>query len=138
MTDEVYRDDLPPIPDRMKKLPVERGYPVPWFVQKFGDHYDFRVVDQRKYAPAYYQKLCWLCGEKLGSALAFVIGPMCAINRAIGEPPAHRECAEFSLVACPFLNQTQTRRNEANIPEETNFSEFGIKRQPGVMALWMS
>ena len=26
------RPDLPPLPGRIAKLPVYRGYPVPWFV----------------------------------------------------------------------------------------------------------
>ena len=28
-----YRPELEPLPDRMKRLPVHRGYPVPWFVE---------------------------------------------------------------------------------------------------------
>ena len=32
-----FRSDIPPLPPRIAKLPVdERGYPVPWFVQWLG------------------------------------------------------------------------------------------------------
>jgi hypothetical protein len=82
--------NLPDLPLRIQKLSVERGYPVPWFVAKIGDHYDFRVVDAAKFKPAIEKQLCWVCGQKLGSMLAFTIGPMCAINRTISEPPSHR------------------------------------------------
>ena len=135
---KTYREDLPPIPERMKKLPVERGYPVPWFVQDFDGVWDFRVVDSRKIGPAIRDKLCWICGERLGVTLAFCIGPMCAVNRAISEPPAHRECAEFSVKACPFLNQSEIKRNESRIPEKVVSSEFGLKRQPGAMGIWLT
>lgn len=135
----IYREGLPPMPERIKKLPVERGYPVPWFVAEVDGHYDFRVVDARKFKPALEQKLCWICGEPLGTALAFTIGPMCAINRTISEPPSHRECAEFSIKACPFLTQQQLKRNEANIPEGvTDAAGIGLKRQPGAVCLWIT
>lgn len=138
-TEKQYRDGLPEMPERILKLPIERGYPVPWFVCKIDGHYDFRVIDASKFTPAVKQKLCWICGEKLGTALAFSIGPMCAINRTISEPPSHRECAEFSIKACPFLTQQQVKRNEVNLPEGYQDSAgIGIKRQPGVICLWLT
>jgi len=136
-----YRDGLPPIPARLLRRPIERGYPVPWFCEKVGDHWDFRIVDGRKFKPAIQQGLCWICGGKLGGYKAFTIGPMCAINRTISEPPSHRECAEFAIRACPFLNQHESRRNAAHLPHDLGLSEpagVGIDRQPGVSLLWIT
>jgi hypothetical protein len=134
-----YRDGLPPMPERIAKLPVERGYPVPWFVDMVDGHYDFRIMDGRKIIPAVTQHLCWICGERLGASLAFTIGPMCAINRTISEPPSHRECAEWSIKACPFLTQQELKRNTANMPEGVvGAADCGIKRQPGVICLWIT
>ena len=136
-----YREGLPPIPPRLLRRPIERGYPVPWFCEKVGDHWDFRIVDGRKFKPAITQQLCWICGGKLGGYKAFTIGPMCAINRTISEPPSHRECAEFAIRACPFLNQQEHRRNAANLPHDLGLSEpagVGIDRQPGVSLLWVT
>lgn len=134
-----YRDDLPEIPQRLRSLPVERGYPVPWFVAKVDDHYDFRVIDKRKFAPAVKKRLCWICGQKLGAYLAFPIGPMCAINRTISEPPSHRECAEWSIKVCPFLVQRQEQRRETHLPEGiVEPAGHGIKRQPGAVCLWVT
>lgn len=93
-----YLDILPqPIPKRILPLPVQNGYPVPWFVAKIGDKYDFRISDSSKLTQAIKRRCCWICGEKLGSYLAFPIGPMCAINRTISEPPDARRLATASL-----------------------------------------
>jgi len=136
---EGYRDGMPPIPQRLLKLPIERGYPVPWFVAKVDDHYDFRIVDARKFQPAIEQKRCWLCGQALGAYLAFCIGPMCAITRTISEPPSHRECMEWAIRACPFLTQREQARRTANLPEgATAPAGIPITRQPGVAVLWVT
>src|SRR5437764_29347 len=106
MTTSVLHPNLPALPSRLKLLPVdERGFPVPWFVAWIDGKPDFRVVDQRKMAIAVSEKRCWVCGDFLGRYMAFVIGPMCAVNRVSSEPPSHRECAEFSVRACPFLTK---------------------------------
>lgn len=135
-----HRNDLPEIPERIRSLPTERGYPVPWFVAKVDGHYDFRVMDGSKLPRAISRRLCWICGQKIpeGSNLVFTIGPMCAINRTISEPPSHRECAEFSVRACPFLNQTEQKRREFPVlPEQCqDAAGAGLKRQPGAVCLW--
>lgn len=130
---------MPPVPERIQKLPVQMGYPVPWFVAEIDGKYDFRVVDPRKMPIAVHSRVCWICGQKLGNSLAFTIGPMCAINRVISEPPSHRECAEFAMKACPFLNQSQVKRNTKKIGTEVSpAAGHHIERQPGVMCLWIT
>lgn len=135
-----YRADQPPPPARMAKRPIERGYAVPWFVAKIGDHYDFRVIDDGKIEEAITYRLCWLCGQRMGGFKAFCIGPMCVINRVISEPPSHRECCEWAMRACPFLTQREHKRREAGLPTEgiKESAGFGIKRQPGVAVLWVT
>lgn len=134
-----YRDGLPPVPWRLRHRPIERGYPVPWFVAQVDGRYDFRIVDARKFQPAVEQRLCWLCGLPLQSRLAFVIGPMCVINRTISEPPSHQSCAEFAIVACPFLTQQEVRRRETDLPPDARPpAGFGIMRQPGAACLWIT
>lgn len=104
-----------------------------------GGGYDFRVVDARKFKPAIEDKLCWICGQRLGQYLAFTIGPMCAINRTISEPPSHRECAEWSIKACPFLTQREDERRETNLPDGiVPPAGCGLKRQPGAVLLWLT
>src|SRR5258708_39459955 len=92
------------IPQRMARLPISpTGFPVPWFVAWVDGVPDFRVIGPDKIVQAVKRNLCWLCGQPKGIHHAFVIGPMCAINRTISEPSSHLECAQFAAVACPFL-----------------------------------
>ena len=134
------RQDLPPgIPERMKHLPIdERGYPVPWFVGWIDKETpEFRSMDYKKFVRAVKEKLCWVCGNPLGRHLAFVLGPMCTITRTTAEPPSHRECAEWSVKACPFLSRPKMVRREI---EERDIQCAGqaILRNPGSTAIWMT
>lgn len=139
MTELSYRPELPPVPNRLRRLPIQKGYPVPWFVSKINGVYDFRVADQEKMIYAITGKLCWTCGDKLGTHVVFTIGPMCSINRISAEPPSHLECAEFGVRACPFLNQTQKKRRETDMPEESVAPPgVFITRQPGVILTWVT
>jgi hypothetical protein len=127
------------IPARMARLPVnERGYPVPWFVAMIDGKWDFRAIGPGKVKDAYNKKLCWLCGQPLGQFLAFVIGPMCSINRVSSEPPSHRDCAEYAVKACPFLAQPKMRRNEKDMPAGTVMGGVGIMHNPGAILIWIT
>lgn len=135
------RKGLPPLPVRMQSLPIsEKGYPVPYFVAWIDGKPDFRVMDGAKLVRAVKFDLCWLCGCKLGKHKTFTIGPMCAINRTISEPPSHRECADFAVQACPFLTLPKALRRESGLNiDGVNLKEGAgvmLKRNPGVTLLW--
>ena len=117
-THNKLRDNLPPLPKRMRSLPVDdRGYVVPWFVADIDGKFDFRVMDGRKWTLA--------------------VGPMCGVNRVSAEPPSHKDCAEFSAKACPFLTMPKMIRREAGIPEDARLpAGVMIRRNPGVALLW--
>jgi hypothetical protein len=134
------RTGLPPLPARIAKLPVDRrGYPVPWFVAWINGEPEFRTMDGGKLVLAVRDRRCWVCGQPLGSFLAFTIGPMCAVNRVSAEPPSHRECAEFSAIACPFLTRPHMRRRENDLPAEaTSAAGVTIARNPGVALVWVT
>lgn len=134
------RRELPELPRRMRNLPVDsRGYPVPWFVGYVDGVPDFRVVRPAGREMAITEKRCWLCGEKRGRFGAFVIGPMCSVNRVSSEPPCHLECAEFAVKACPFLVRPHARRRESGYPEEAESADGNmILRNPGVSLIWVS
>lgn len=148
------RSDLPaPLPRKMERLPIsDRGYPVPWFVQwleaegsqvptPVGEGYpEFRMMRPEAWTAAVRDKRCWVCGETLSANFAFVIGPMCAINKTTGEPPSHRECAEWSAKACPFLAKPKMVRRMAGLPEENRgeMPGVGLTRNPGVAMVWIT
>ncbi|HEY6991142.1 MAG TPA: hypothetical protein VH369_22285 [Bryobacteraceae bacterium] len=134
------RPELSELPLRMRGLDVDdRGYPVPWFVAWVDGKPEFRVMDARKWWEAVRRKVCWVCGQHLGANLAFILGPMCAINRTISEPPSHRQCAEWSIRNCPFLSRPHMRRRENDMPEDAqDAAGIGIRRNPGVLLLWIA
>jgi hypothetical protein len=135
------RSDLPPLIPRIAALPVdERGYPVPFFVSWIDGKPEFRAADGAKYARCIREKLCWVCGQPLGTFKSFTIGPMCAITRTTAEPPSHRECAEWSVRGCPFLTKPKMVRRKDDEIEilAAQFPTAGIPidRNPGVTAVW--
>lgn len=135
------REDLENLPVRMHNLPVdERGYVVPWFVEWIDGKPEFRAMDQSKFVRALREKLCWVCGGRLGVNVCFVAGPICGINRTSSEPPSHRECAQWSARNCPFLsNPRMVRREDKAINNQAlrdNASGIAITRNPGVAMLW--
>jgi hypothetical protein len=144
------RPEMPELPERMRRLPVDRGYPVPWFVAWLdGDgeqpcepghgRPDFRVIRPGGVAEAWTRKRCWICGGTLGSYRAFTLGSMCAVNRTSAEPPSHRECADFAARACPFLTRPHAKRREVD-PEIERAPMPGIPlmRNPGVALVWVT
>jgi hypothetical protein len=134
----LYRRELPTPPDRIRKLPLQRGYPVPWFVAWIDGVADFRITDGRKLVLAIKEHRCWMCGERLGAHGAFVVGPMCVVNRTSGEPPSHLTCALYAAQACPFMTRPHAKRREGDKPAEATFHEAGLKRNPGVAVVYVS
>lgn len=125
-------------PGRILRLPVDRGYPVPYFVAWIDGKPEFRVFDKARKKKCIDQKVCWICGEPLGTRLAFVIGPMCAINRASSEPPSHYECAYFAVRGCPFLTNPEEKRREARMPEDAHALPGFVGHNPGVILIWVT
>lgn len=133
------RPELPPMPQRIDKLPRERGYPVPWFVAWIDGHADFRVLAPGAVVKAVRDDLCFICGERMGRFRAWPIGPMCVVNRNTAEPPSHYECAVWACKACPFLARPHARRRENSLPgDATEPDGVMIRRNPGCIAVWVT
>lgn len=128
------------MPWRIAKLDRDKhGRPVPWFVHRDASGPDFRVIRRDGIQDALHFNWCWVCGQPRGRWASFVIGPMCAVNRVSPEPPSHRECAEYSARACPFLTTPAMRRRTSNLPEDHGEAAgISIKRNPGVALVWSS
>ena len=134
--------DREQMPFGVARLPVDaRGYVIPWFVDRRADkdgEPDFRVADSRKHKVAIRERRCWVCGLPIRNPeFAFVAGPMCGINRASSEPPCHIECARWSAKACPFLSFPKRVRDEVGLPENRTIAGVAIKRNPGVVMVWI-
>jgi hypothetical protein len=133
-------DHVPVYDHRIGKLPRDKhGRPVPWFVAFIDGVPDFRVIRRRGIQDALRLKLCWVCGEPMGAWSAFVIGPMCAVNRTSAEPPSHRDCGIYSATHCPFLVTPSMQRRERGIPEDrVEPAGIMLKRNPGVALVWIT
>lgn len=132
---DLYRLGLPPVPERLRSRPVQSGYPVPWFAARIEGRYDFRVADADLIAPAIKKRLCWICGQPLGSYVSLPIGPISALNRVTAEPPSHKDCADWAAVACPFLAQAQDRR-AIGLPDIQPLPDYATPTQPPVTVVW--
>jgi hypothetical protein len=133
----ILRPELGSLPARMMGLPVYRGYPTPWFVAWVDGLPEFRAMDGNKWARAVKDKLCWVCGGRLGTYLSFVVGPMCLVTGTSSEPPSHELCATWSAKNCPFLTRPKMIRREGDMPEEAQGpAGYGIDRNPGVCAVY--
>jgi len=129
------------VPPRMRSLPADpdRRVPVPWFASWVNGKPDFRYVTIERVAEAVRRGLCWTCGQPMGRNRAFVIGPMCAINRVSADPPSHRDCALYAVVACPFLANPKAVRRTTGKPGETvEPAGIMILRNPGVSLVWVT
>ena len=137
-----------PLPPRMRGLPRDhRGFVVPYFVAWLDDQQreveppngtpDFRVLSSVRFRRCKRERLCWLCGQKLGRYLVFAIGPMCALTRTTMEPPSHYDCARYGVEVCPFLSRPKMVRNEKDLPDGHVMPGLTIARNPGVTALWV-
>lgn len=127
------------MPRRIAALPLtDNGYPVLYFADTVNGKPDLRIMDRRKKNRCISEKRCWLCGQPLGRNLVFVIGPMCCITRTSSEPPSHYDCAIYAVKACPFLTRPRAHRREGDLPSEKVMPGFGIARNPGVTAVWIT
>lgn len=130
------------MPGRIRTLPRNKaGYPVPDFVAWIDREPDFRVIKPGGILRALHLNLCWVCGCSFlrQEDRAFVIGPMCAVNRVSAEPPSHRDCAVFSARYCPFLSTPQMTRRDRHKPEGAVVpAGISIPRNPGVALVWVT
>ena len=129
-------------PGRIARLPKNKaGYPVPWFVAWIDGKPDFRVIRRGGIQIALSGKLCWTCGIPFlrQEDRAFVIGPMCAVNRVSAEPASHLDCATYAATHCPFLTVPRMVRRERHVPVEAKrpAGEM-IRRNPGVALVWVT
>jgi hypothetical protein len=138
LSEEEFIMDLPVA---IKALDRDKhGRPIPWFVRREQDGTpDFRVIRRDGISDAVRFNICWVCGTTRGRHAAFVVGPMCGVNRVSAEPPSHLDCAIYSATTCPFLSRPEMQRRPCGLPD-LNRSTPGvaISRNPGVTLVWSS
>jgi hypothetical protein len=127
-----------PMPGRIRALPRNKvGYPIPFFAAEIDGVRDFRVGDPDAYRRCVIDRLCWVCGQRRPrEENAFVVGPMCAVNRISQDPPCHRECAQYAAQVCPFMARPAMVRRHSGLPEDIGNVGIAIPRNPGACLVW--
>jgi hypothetical protein len=120
-----------PMPERIKALPVHpNGYPIPFFVhQPKGKLVDLRIASPYAIASCHRDRVCWICGQKLGKFVCFIGGPLSTNNQVYNDGPMHRNCAEYALKVCPYLAISQVDRRGEAVPGYA-VHDFQIKEKP--------
>lgn len=132
--------DLLDMPDRMQGRPIDhRGFPVPWFVTRTTPEglHDFQRVDASRKDEALRLRKCWVSGEPLGRLSAFVLGPMCIVNRIASDPPVIAEIGEWSARICPFLSRPLAHRPSER-PSDDVTPGVPVDSNPGLCAVWVT
>jgi hypothetical protein len=118
------------IPDFLAHLERHGEYPVPFIVLRVpGQKVDFRIIDSERVVECHKEKLCGICGRRLGEFSNFIGGDGCRRTHLFIDPAMHRECAEWSAEACPFLSGERVQYSEREIPEK--IGELFVAKRPG-------
>ncbi len=131
-----------PKPPQIAALPTDpRGYPVFFTIQPpAGAALDFRVLNLTNHRRCAKERLCGICGQRLGYWLWFIGGPMCLQNRVFGDAPMHRECAEYALDVCPFLSHStmQYKLESSDKVADTETDQNVITARPDRILLYQT
>ena len=136
MIERTFTGGLPPHMATLKR--DKRGYPVPAFVEWIDGEPNFAVANPDHFKRCVAYNRCWICGNTMGTFKAFVIGPMCVVNRVSAEPPSHRACATFAALNCPFLTRPLAKRADVSHLDGRAPAGIMIDRNPGVCAVWVT
>lgn len=100
------------MPPQIAALPVDakRGLPIPLMNQAPDGTHSFVAINGKTILRILQEKLCGICGTKLGFASAFVSGPLSFQNRAYSDPPFHPECAMYAMTVCPHIVISHAQR----------------------------
>jgi hypothetical protein len=92
------------IPEFLSHLKVYGEYPVP-FVQMWIDGKpDFRVIDPARSRQCVEEKLCAICGRRLGEYCYLIGGPKSKETHMFTDAPMHEPCVTFVSRTCPFVS----------------------------------
>jgi hypothetical protein len=91
------------------------GVGIPWFVPWTATESErpteppdgrprFELPARReRFDRALRERRCWICGDYLGAVVTFVTQPHWVVQGFAGEPPCHRDCAQFAAQHCPYF-----------------------------------
>ena len=96
------------IPEFLAHLKIYGGYPVPFTQLWASDKPDFRAVDLEHCARCLRDRLCAICGRRLGEYCYFIGGPLSKKNRLFVDP-AMQAMRGVRLADLRFSEWAETR-----------------------------
>jgi hypothetical protein len=124
------------IPEFLSHLKTHQGLPVPFMQAVFDGVPDFRAVDPKKVFQCVQEKLCAICGRRLGEKACFIGGPLSKANRLFTDPPMHKQCAEFASQNCPFVSGKKLDYSDRPVnPAMVKVQEMVSTEPPATMYL---
>jgi len=124
------------IPAFLSHLKTYSGYPVPFTQAWINGKPDFRAVDPAMTIQCAQDKLCAICGRRLGEKSCFIGGPLSKTNRLFTDPPMHKQCAEFAAHTCPFVSGKKLDYSDRPVnPKMVKVQEMVSTQRPATMYL---
>lgn len=134
------------IPKHLRMRPIHNGIIVPYFVTWYKDGQQvhekapgalphFPTIDMGRAALCLQRGYCWVCGKMLGTFKTFVTGPAGVIAGLAGEPPMHKECANYAVQVCPFMVHGYDMNTDKPMPGK--FAMNVELRNPGLNIVWV-
>src|SRR5258708_21749215 len=104
------------IPEFLAHLKTYGGYPIPFTQLWAYGKPDFRAVDMEHCARCLRDKLCAICGRRLGEYCYFIGGAPSKKKRLFVGPAEHKAIAEFSPQTSPLFAWQKTDKHNPPAP----------------------
>lgn len=124
-----------PVHKMLSKLATFAGLPVPFMVKWHDGKPDFRVIDGPMVIRCVEEKLCGICGQKLGPTAWWIGGPLTLKHQLFVDPPMHKTCALESMRLCPYLNGKKPVSRMGGFHQDVYVHENVVNTRPDKMYL---
>ena len=95
------------MPASLARRPQYRGMPIPYMSPIGRDGVPLFSVDNEVLKlEVMHQRLCGLCGEKLGQWIGFIGDMDCMLDRIFEQPGMHIDCLQYAASICPYIART--------------------------------
>lgn len=118
-----------PIPQKMRHLPLWRGFPITHVTMINNGEPDFRTLHAGRVLQCMKTRCCGICGDDIETTewCAFIGGEKSMSNRVFVDPAMHRDCAYYAAQVCPFLAGTRRQYSETTKTEQLGQFELLIR-----------
>lgn len=110
------------LPAEIRHMPIDprRGLPIPFINERDErGNANFAVLDPRRAIVCYRERLCAMCGLKMGAEVALYGSEHCLEPDGFFiEAPVHEKCMRIALAGvCPFISRETYPRRRIDDPQ---------------------